>query len=246
MSNMQTLKLLEKWEAQRDIKNMMGKMANCIILNRESEIFDLFWSKEQIDVCLGFNEGWYVGADAIRGYYQAEHDRCALVADCLQKAYPDLIGDKSKEEIFGIGAFKARPLYAPVIEVADDGKSAKGLWYCMGTAAEVDAAGPVAHWTWGYYAADFVPENGQWKIWHMQYINDVDCICGQSWGKPAEPYPELPEFAPMSSFTMPKPTVETTLREYYSPLRPMVPAPELPVPYATFNETFSYGMEVSE
>ena len=245
MQNTPTAILLEKWEAQRQIKNSMGKMANCILLNREAEIFDLFWAKTKEDVCLGFNEGWYAGAEAIQGYYAAEHDRCALVADCLQKAYPKVIGGKSADEIYGIGVFKARPLYAPVIEIADDLQTAKGLWYCMGTAAEVDTAGPVAHWTWGWYAADFVLEGEQWKIWHLQYINDVDCICGQSWGKPQTPYPDLPEFAPMASFRMPQPTVSTCLRPYYDPRRPITPAPEMPVPYKTFAETFSYGMEAA-
>ncbi len=237
--------MLAKWEAQREIKNTMGKMANCVLLNREAEIFDLFWSKRQSDVCLGLNEGWYTGEDAIRGYYSAEHDRCALVADCLQKAYPQLIGGKTPEEIYGIGVFKAKPLYAPVIEVADDMQTAKGLWYCMGTSAEVDTAGPVAHWSWGYYAADFVCEDGAWRIWHLQYINDIDCISGQSWGKPQVPYPDLPEFEPLRGFAMPEPSVKKTLRAYYHPLRPLTEAPELPEPYATFSETFSYGMEVS-
>ena len=244
MKRLSTAEMLAKWEAQRDIKNVMGKVANCILLNREAEIFGRFWSSDREDVCLGFNEGWYIGPEAVRGYFQSEHDRCALVADCLQKAYPDQIGGKTAEEIYGIGAFKARPLYAPIIEVADDMETAKGLWYCMGTSAEVDTAGPVANWTWGYYCADFVREEGQWKLWHLQYINDVDCISGQSWGKEQTPYPDLPEFEPMRSFHRPEPTVKTTLREYYTPLRPLTPAPELPVPYATFSETFSYGAEV--
>ncbi|MCD7845984.1 MAG: nuclear transport factor 2 family protein [Oscillospiraceae bacterium] len=243
MKELSTMEMLTKWEAQRDIKNLMGKLANCILLNREGEIFDLFWSQERADVCLGFNEGWYAGPEAIRGYYQAERARCALVADCLRRAYPKQLGGKSDQEIYGIGVFKARPLYAPVIEAADDGQTAKGLWYCMGTSAPVDAAGPVANWTWGYYCGDFTKEGGQRRIWHLQYINDVQCISGQSWGRPQTPYPELEEFAPLKDFSMPEPTVKTCLREYYTPLRPMTPAPELPVPYATFDETFSYGME---
>lgn len=243
MKELTTLEMLAKWEAQRDVKNVMGKVVNCIILNREAEIFELFWSHEKQDVCLGLNCGWYVGPEAVRGYYQAEHNRCALVADCLQKAYPEQLGGKSKEEIYGIGAFKAKPLYAPVIEVADDLQSTKGIWYCMGTSAEVDVAGPVAKWTWGYYCVDFVPERGQWKLWHMQYINDIECICGQSWGREQVPYPALEEFAPMKDFSVPKPTVEMCLREYYSPSRPLTLAPQLPVPYATFSETFSYGVE---
>ncbi len=79
------------------------------------------------------------------------------------------------------------PLYSPLIEVAGDGQTAKGLWSCLGAHNEVGGAGPVANWTWGYFAADFVKEGDGWKIWHLQYLNDVDCICGQSWGKPQQP-----------------------------------------------------------
>lgn len=244
MNALTTLQMLEKWEDQREIKNLMGKVANCILLNRESELTDRFWSRTREDVCLGLNDGWYIGLPSVRAYYQAEHDRCALVADCLQKAYPHLIGDQSAEEIYGIGVFKAKPLYAPVIEVADDCETAKGLWYCMGTSAKVDAAGPVADWTWGYYCVDFVREDEQWRIWHMQYLNDIECISGQSWGKERQPYPELEEFLPLKSFHMPQPDVPCCLRPYYSPLRPLTLSPQIPEPYHTFSETFSYGAEV--
>lgn len=246
MNALSTTEMLEKWEDQRDIKNLMGKMANCILLNREAELFERFWSHEQEDVCLGFNEGWYLGAAAIRRYYEAEHDRCALVASCLQKAFPQQIGDQSPEDIYGIGVFKVKPLYAPVIEVADDRETAKGLWYCLGSSAKVDASGPVADWTWGYYCVDFVRESGQWRIWHLQYLNDIECISGQSWGKKQIPYPELEEFAPLKAHSMPEPSVRCCLRPYYSPLRRMTPAPTIPEPYSTFNETFSYGAEGQE
>lgn len=244
MKNTTTIQLLEKWEDQREIKNLMGKMSNCILLNREAELFELFWAHTQADVCLGLNNGWYIGPEALRAYYQAEHDRCALVAACLQKAYPQIIGDQSAEDIYGIGVFKAKPLYAPVIEVADDRRTAKGLWYCMGTSAKVDTAGPVADWTWGYYCVDFIREESQWRIWHLQYLNDVECISGQSWGSEQTPYPELDEFLPLKDFSMPKPSQETCLRAVYSPLRPMTPAPAIPEPYSTFSKTFSYGAEV--
>ena len=56
----------------------------------------------------------------------------------------------------------------------------------------------MANWTWGYFAVDFIRENDGWKIWHMQYVNDVDCICGQSWGRASSLIPScrsLPRWA---------------------------------------------------
>jgi len=69
----------------------------------------------------------------------------------------------------------------------------------------------------------------------------VDAISGQSWGMPAVPFPERPEFAALKDFHYPAYTKAMTLRAYYTPERPLCPAPETPVPYWTFSETFSYG-----
>lgn len=237
----QTEQLVQQWEDQRTIKNLMGKYVNLVLLNREQEILDRFWSAGD-DLCLGFNGGYYVGRRAVEHYYRAVEARNLLVAKTLQKKFPQQLGDKSDEEIYGIGPFKVEPLYSPLIEVAGDGQTAKGLWSCLGAHNEVGSAGPVANWTWGYFAADFRREDQGWKIWHLLYVNDVDCICGQSWGKPQQPYPDLPEFADVKAFRYPDYTVARQVREYYRPDRPLTLTPEIPVPYETFADTFSYGI----
>ena len=237
-----TEQLVQRWEDQRNIKNLMGKYCNIVILNQEGEIPERFWSARE-DISLGFNEGFYVGQTAVNGYYAAVKRRNLLVAQLLQKRFPEQLGGKSDEEIYGIGPFKVKPLSSPLIEVAGDGETAKGLWTCQGAHNEVGTSGPVANWTWGYFAVDFIRENDGWKIWHMQYVNDVDCICGQSWGRAQQPYPELPEFAPLGEFRYPAYTVARTLRRLYSADRPLTLTPEIPVPYDTFANTFSYGAE---
>ncbi len=237
-----TEELTRRWEDQRAIKNLMGKYANCVILNREAEIYDLFWSSDSDGNCLAFNDGAYIGQEAITSYYDSEHDRVEKVSKILQKKFPEKLGDLSDEELYGTGPFKVKPLSCPVIEVAGDGKTAKGLWFCQGAYNNVGASGPVSYWTWGYFAVDFLLENDAWKIWHLTYVNDVDSLCGQSWGKPQKEYPELPEFAELKDFCYPEYTVKKTVREYYSPTRPLTVTPEVPVPYETFDETFSYAV----
>jgi hypothetical protein len=236
-----TEQLTQRWEDQRALKNLMGKYANCLILNREQDIFDLFWSAAE-DICLGFNDGYYVGPEAVKGYYAACYQRNALVASLLQKRFPEQLGGKSEEEIYGVGPFKVKPLSSPVIEVAADGNTAKGLWHCQGAYNDVETCGPVANWTWGYFAVDFVREGDSWKIWHMSYTNDVDCVCGQSWGKEKQPLPELAEFAALGDFHYPAYSVEKVVRPLYTPQRPHTDAPQIPQPYHTFAETFSYGI----
>lgn len=230
-----------RWEDQRDIKNLMGIYVNHIIMNMDAEIFDALWSSRD-DVCYGDNDGWYVGPDAVRGYYQAVRARNALVAELLQRKFPQEIGQRTAEENFGIGTFRDFPVACPVIEVAGDRETAKGLWYCWGSQAQVLSCGPTASWTWGYYAADFVREGNRWKIWHLQITNDVDARCGTDWGQPAQPLSELPEFAPLKDFTMPAYSMARPNRVQYSGRRPLTGSPRIPEPYHTFADTFSYGV----
>ena len=236
-----TEQLVGRWEDQREIKNLMGRYMNYVIQNRDGEIFDRFWASAE-DICLGFNDGWYVGQDAVKNYYEAARQRHILVAELIQKRFPQELGDKTPQDIFGIGTFRDYPITAPVIKLAEDGKTAKGLWYCYGSHAELTPGGPSSFWTFGYFAADFIREGDEWKLWHMQCTNDVDCRCGQSWGKPVEALPDLPEFAPLKDFSMPEYSVNTTVRAYYTPDRPLTGAPAIPADYRTFADTFSYGV----
>lgn len=237
-----TEQLVTRWEDQRAIKNLMGKYANLILLNREGEVFDRLWSRA--DPALGFNGGWYIGAEAVAGYYSACVERNALVAALLQKRFPEKLGGMTAEEIYGIGPFKVEPMACPIIEVAADGRTAKGLWCCQGARNDVEACGPRARWTWGWFAVDFIREEG-WRIWHMRYLKDVDCTCGQSWAEDGTVYPPLPEFAPLADFAYPAFTKAETLRTEYTPDRPLTEAPRIPEPYDTFAHTFTYGMEES-
>ena len=234
--------LVERWEDQRTVKNLMGKYVNCLLLNRQGEIFDAFFSSRE-DVCLTFNDGSYIGAEAVKRYYDAVVERNRLSAKLLQDRLPEKLGGRSEDEIYGIGPFQVKPLTAPVVEVAEDGQTAKGLWFCLGCSAEVTSRGPEANWTWGYFAGDFVYEDN-WKIWHLQYLNDVDSLCGQSWGREITPYPELPEFAALKDFAYPPYTLAENVRALYSVDRPLTAAPRIPEPYDTFANTFSYGKAV--
>lgn len=61
---------LDRWEAQRTLKNLMGIYANLLVQNRNGEIFSTLWA-EKDDASLILNDGAYVGPEAIRGYYAA-------------------------------------------------------------------------------------------------------------------------------------------------------------------------------
>lgn len=236
-----TLELTERFEDRREIKNLMGKYVASLILKREGTIFADFWSKEA-DVCLGFNNGFYKGPEAIKGYYAAVAEATALKGKVLQKKFPEQLGSLSDQELYGTGPYDAKPLTSPYIVEAEDQKTAKALWMVQGIDTDITTAGPVTYWTWGYFAADFIKEDGQWKFWHLQYIEDIHHLSGQNWGAPEVPYPDLPEFAALKDISIPAPNVPTQVREYYSADRNYTAALQIPVAYNTFAETFSYGV----
>ena len=55
-----------------------------------------------------------------------------------------------------------------VVEIAEDGKTAKGVWYTPGA---IGMGGSVQG-MWERYGIDFVNENGVWKIWHLHVYTD--------------------------------------------------------------------------
>ena len=67
----------------------------------------------------------------------------------------------------GVGQMVANLLTTPVITVAGDGKTAKGVWLSPGITADATSDGEENFsWRWIRIGADFIKEGGQWKIWH--------------------------------------------------------------------------------
>lgn len=61
----------------------------------------------------------------------------------------------------------------PVIEVAEDGNTARGVWIARGcetygTRTENEQDRAFCGWGWTKYAFDFIKLDGQWKIWHYR------------------------------------------------------------------------------
>ena len=231
-----------RFEDKREIKNLMGKYVQALTIRWDDKLWELFWSQKQPDVSLGINEGYYAGPEAIQAYYNATKAYITRCGKLMQELFPKELGDKSDEELYGVGVFEQKPIQSGVVRVAGDRKTAKGLWVCNGNSSQIGPAGPTANWTWGYFAADFVLEDGQWRIWHLLYLEDIKSRCGQNWAAPQEVLPPRPEFAGLAETGIPEPNVKRTLRERYTPDRVFTPTPPVPVPYESFGDTFSYGL----
>ena len=193
------------------------------------------------------------GLETVRNAYGKENQANREKAlKAIQKVDPDI---EFTEANLGAGhEWAMHTNTTPIIEVAGDGKTAKGVWYSpgVGLMAKVheDDAEVGSVFFWEKYAGDFIKEDGKWKIWHLQMAYDftpgfpkeftraLEIINGtleapESEGAMREAGERMAELPP--GFRKP-----TYSYPAYSPTRPGLIYPRLPEPYYTFSETFSY------
>jgi hypothetical protein len=76
----------------------------------------------------------------------------------------------------------------PIVDIANDGKTAKGRWRFVaeiGTANQADSA----QWGGGTYENEYVKENGVWKIQRLHGYTRFVTPYADGWGKKALPNP---------------------------------------------------------
>ncbi len=226
----------------QQIQNLMSRRAFYHSAGRNDLEFELY-AKNVADVSWGQNQGFWVGADSIKKHYVTEHTS-AMEADLtrMSKLFPELANDPKN---LNAGSFVIHSLTTPIIEIAGDGKTAKGVWYTPGAIGLTDAKGKFnGMWLWERYAVDFIKEDGQWKFWHILVLTDfmASMDSGLSAGTPAvapvgkESQQEQPATAGAAPFD-----IVTENYKSWAPTTTQAIAPRLPEPYTTFSETFSYG-----
>jgi hypothetical protein len=139
---------VERLQAVNEIRNLVSKVQYLHSANRHSDTYE-FFAKNTPGVRTYWGEqGYWEGPDAPQ----------------RQGAIMDRGGEKD------IGGMAVHTLTLPVIEVAGDGKTAKGVWTGNGFLVMPDKeTGKVkdkASWEWDKYGIDFVKEDGKWKLWH--------------------------------------------------------------------------------
>ena len=196
---------LERARAYQEIQNLFGRYMYLHEAGKHRDCADLF-ARNSPGVSVEFHQmGLFKEAAGIRKLYEGTLD-----------------GNKKELPGFLI----QHTLTTPVIEVAGDGKTAKGIWISPGHETMVGRDGkPEASWMWGKYALDFIKENGQWKIWHYQVFMTFVCPFDKPWTDPAATPDRPPMLNADGPTTYYKPYRVNAVPEYW-------PAP--PVPYATF------------
>ena len=241
MKTYTTDELLDRLEWRREIRNTIGRISHDYCVKQEAEIYQRYWSRRP-DTCLGLNEGYYQGAEAIRSYYAALGAEIALSSRLIYEKFPEAFEGKTLEDAYGVGMISYLPVDSYVIEISEDTQTAKAIFNVRGSYCYLTDCGPVSNWTYGWLAADFIMEDDEFKIWHMQMLYNVDHPCGVNFTDAPKQFEPVPGFEAMNDFHLPEPNVKTPILEHYHALRPAAKSPEVPVPYRTFEETFSYGL----
>ena len=168
---------LQRAQDAVEIQNVMSwhVMYHCYGEHR-AEMENL-WVQEpenQATASFGQNQGFYVGYGSIWDAYMTGHDQSWLKS---AKSYCEKNGidvsDWTDEQILevygGVGQLLLHVTTTSIIEVAADGQTAKAFWYSPGMIMETgQSAGSI----WEAYGADFVKENGVWKLWHLHMFTD--------------------------------------------------------------------------
>lgn len=228
-------------QEQRDIheiQNLMSLRAFLHGAQLQGKELELWTDRD--DASFGMNPGFRVGMKSIRAAYDIRFTRVKRheVGE-MHKIYPDIANNQSS---FGVGGFQMHTLTSPIIVVAGDGQTAKGMWYTPGMVAGPSAKGGGAthpFWMWEKYAVDFIKEDGRWKFWHVLVVTDFGVPIGHDFSQQSGGV-----FSVEGGFTqepmIPMDVPRQVYKEYSATTIPHLYPPP-PVPYKTFSETFTYG-----
>jgi len=209
---------IQRLEDIQDIHNIMGRRAYLHSAGRHDREIGELWSTQDDVVFEPEDMGAWTKLSSIKKSYV--------------NGNPFPTGTK--------GLMIEHTLTTPVIEIAENGETAKGVWVSPGHETFPDDQGHhKAHWSWGRYAVDFRKEKGVWKIWHLHVLTTFRTPFDQDWVETALNKPDyLPnDGEPMESIGAADRGV--SFNEPYHPDRAPQYQPVPPDPYKTWKDTFS-------
>lgn len=241
MSIEQRLEALEldnrRLHAVQDVQNLMSKMSYM----QESGLF------EERYHCLAQKTPGVTVEIGARGVFEGyEHCYHTMVthemnfvnahADGIKNAYPD-----REFPTPHTGMLESTVMGTPVIEVAGDCQTARGQWMACMIMAKSRGEEPESAFIWWKYAADFVVEDGQWKVWHLRMdpmtMGDLSfAVDSLKFPEPVKPGTYNNVHAANGVSSWPEPDKPVTKMYYtYRPWTTVENYPLPPEPYDTFD-----------
>lgn len=227
-------------------QNLMARFTYYQELGLEEETFSSLWANRE-DISLGENEGFWIGRASVYNAWVQGRQKVRLSE--LQRLCAVTPSLSDTPENLGAGSMNRINLMSPLIEVARDGQTAKGMWYCPGVSTQSEADGQM-HLSWHYirYGVDFIKEGEEWKIWHLFVGSEFQFEMGHAYipGTGMKPLADATVYLPdprVTNFPLASNSAHDLSMHLYDIDYGWSPYPMVPVPYETFEETFSYGPE---
>jgi hypothetical protein len=234
-------KLAQRALDVQEIQNVMSRHTFLDASDQTRRQVDEVWEHKASDVCSVHNQVRDIGLKSIYGVADMHERMREDHIDKIHKMFPDI--PKGNQEL--VGWMKMHALCTPYIVVAGDGKTAKGTWESPGFATMITDGKIQPLWMWERFAADFIKEDGKWKIWHFNALGQFSTNYDKSWVtvalEPRKPMAPFPGAGPLPPARSPVRNIPYDPKKLCGPLSPDFP-PQ-PVPYETFSETFTYGPE---
>lgn len=211
MAKMSLGERIRRLDDVSQIENMMGRYERMHTAGLHAENVERHWARTTPGVKTHISHvGIWEGAEGIRRFW----------VNCQNPVWDRL------------GHMHLHTCTTPVIEIAEDGRTAQGVWLSPG----VESA-PVGKpmWGWVRYGVDFVREGDAWKFWHFRLYRLFMTPYDHSWtekslatgGARAWPEDKAPDRVPQDDWV-------------YSPAAVTRNDPAPPRPYATWTDAQAY------
>jgi hypothetical protein len=213
---------IERMEVVNEVQNLLSRYVNYHSASKQIETANLF-CRHTPGIRLIFNGHIYDGWEGVERHFIYR----------MSEAEEDLRGRIYWHDVV-----------SPLIEVASDAMSAKCIVSTHGAETGWNLDGSLKSlWSWGKYRFDFLKEDGQWRIYRLEFHQCINTPYeGKGWTE--EPCYDLIGTAPaslrenMNPLSMPnritkKPYLPLSLDTADCDLHNLIP--ELPEPYATYD-----------
>lgn len=204
---------------------------------RQKELDELWVSQPMhaAKASFGANWGYYYGKAEIQRWYVDEFKARRveqMKAWCKKQGLPE------DEKYLGAGCMAMFPMSTSLVRIAADGQSAKGIWYSIGQQTEFRKDGTAqGQWQYNKICADFIKEDGKFKIYHIVCANDQNYAAGTTFSAPTYIDPK----DDIMAMEFGNPTIPMNVHDNtYNWADNYPPMPE---PYETLTPENSYGPE---
>jgi hypothetical protein len=159
--------------ASDECEKLMYRYCYLICMGKNREAYDRLFSSRE-DITMSFNDGQLSDRYSVYQSFVLDQEQAALdnfVA--VRKRYPQLATVKDTRRML---RYRKPLMNNMVFELAEDGQSAKAVFVTL----SYDFVTLTAHgqmdcrWIMARHAADFILEDGEWKILNMAIYTDAE------------------------------------------------------------------------